>query len=293
MSDGESLHAGIARSCRSGRAPIDGRAPEGGLTNESCTVTDGRRLCRALGRDFPLHQCHRAQRKWRTRRPRRRLRPAIVHAETGVMVLALHRRANLRRGDVRANARASPPSARAFTTPCRTMSAARAHLLGVPCDPRLRHDPAGGNSRMLPRLDGLLRAGRCRGRQVPLPIVFGHNDLLPANFLDDGERLWLIDFEYAGFNTAMFDLAGLASNAGFDPKTDDACSPLFRPHADAALIQSLSRHEVRLASARSHVEHGLGNPPRAPASTTSPTPTKTSTASTPPGRLSAHYGRRT
>jgi thiamine kinase-like enzyme len=29
-------------------------------------------------------------------------------------------------------------------------------------------------------------------------------------------RLWLIDFEYAGFGTAMFDLAGIASNAGFD-----------------------------------------------------------------------------
>ena len=50
--------------------------------------------------------------------------------------------------------------------------------------------------------------------QVALPIVFGHNDLLPANFLDDGNRLWLIDFEYAGFSTAMFDLAGAASNAG-------------------------------------------------------------------------------
>lgn len=54
--------------------------------------------------------------------------------------------------------------------------------------------------------------------QMPLPIAFGHNDLLPGNFLDDGEKLWLIDFEYAGFNTAMFDLAGAASNAQM---TDD------------------------------------------------------------------------
>jgi thiamine kinase-like enzyme len=46
--------------------------------------------------------------------------------------------------------------------------------------------------------------------QVPLPIIFGHNDLLPANLLDDGDRLWLIDFEYAGFGTAMFDVAGTA-----------------------------------------------------------------------------------
>ena len=31
--------------------------------------------------------------------------------------------------------------------------------------------------------------------QLPLPIVFGHHDLLPGNFIDDGERLWLIDFQ--------------------------------------------------------------------------------------------------
>jgi thiamine kinase-like enzyme len=55
--------------------------------------------------------------------------------------------------------------------------------------------------------------------------VFGHNDLLPANILDDGQRLWLIDFEYAGFNTAMFDIAGLASNAEM---TDDESADLIR-----------------------------------------------------------------
>jgi len=41
----------------------------------------------------------------------------------------------------------------------------------------------------------------------------GHNDLLAANIIDDGERLWLIDWEYAGFNSALFDLGGLASNS--------------------------------------------------------------------------------
>ena len=35
----------------------------------------------------------------------------------------------------------------------------------------------------------------------PVEIVFGHNDLLPANILDDGRRLWLVDWEYAGFNS--------------------------------------------------------------------------------------------
>jgi thiamine kinase-like enzyme len=46
----------------------------------------------------------------------------------------------------------------------------------------------------------------------PVDIVFGHNDLLPANFIDDGNKIWLIDFDYAGFNSPLFDLSNLASN---------------------------------------------------------------------------------
>jgi thiamine kinase-like enzyme len=60
-----------------------------------------------------------------------------------------------------------------------------------------------------------------------LPLVYGHNDLLPANFLEADGRLWLIDFEYAGFSTAMFDLAGLSSNAGF---TDEQSAQLLETY---------------------------------------------------------------
>ena len=56
--------------------------------------------------------------------------------------------------------------------------------------------------------------------QMPLPIVFGHHDLLPGNFIDDGTRLWLIDWEYGGFGTAMFDLANLAANGRFTAADD-------------------------------------------------------------------------
>ena len=58
-------------------------------------------------------------------------------------------------------------------------------------------------------------ADALEAQQMPLPIVFGHHDLLPGNFLDDGKRLWLIDWEYGGFGTAMFDLANLAANGSF------------------------------------------------------------------------------
>ncbi len=39
-----------------------------------------------------------------------------------------------------------------------------------------------------------------------------HNDLLPANVVDDGDRLWLIDWEYAGIGNPLFDLASVAAN---------------------------------------------------------------------------------
>jgi thiamine kinase-like enzyme len=39
-----------------------------------------------------------------------------------------------------------------------------------------------------------------------------HNDLLPANFIDEGGRLRLIDWEYAGAGDPFFDLGNLAVN---------------------------------------------------------------------------------
>ena len=50
----------------------------------------------------------------------------------------------------------------------------------------------------------------------PREIVFGHNDFLAANFLDDGSKIWVVDWEYGGFNDPLFDIGGLASNNDFD-----------------------------------------------------------------------------
>jgi thiamine kinase-like enzyme len=36
-----------------------------------------------------------------------------------------------------------------------------------------------------------------------------NNDLLAANFIDDGSRIWLIDYEYAGNNDACFELGNI------------------------------------------------------------------------------------
>jgi thiamine kinase-like enzyme len=44
-----------------------------------------------------------------------------------------------------------------------------------------------------------------------------HNDLLAANILDDGERLWLIDYELSGNNDACFELGNIWSEAVLEP----------------------------------------------------------------------------
>src|SRR5262249_56980191 len=36
-----------------------------------------------------------------------------------------------------------------------------------------------------------------------------NNDLLAANFIDDGDRIWLIDYEYSGNNDACFELGSI------------------------------------------------------------------------------------
>ncbi|MGI8433799.1 MAG: phosphotransferase [Nocardioidaceae bacterium] len=48
---------------------------------------------------------------------------------------------------------------------------------------------------------------------APLATVPCNNDLLAANFIDDGERLWVIDFEYAGNNDPCFELGNIWSES--------------------------------------------------------------------------------
>ena len=92
------------------------------------------------------------------------------------------------------------------------------------------HTLSEGKSRHVPILPDLLaRAARLEEAVGPIEVVFGHNDLLAANFIDDGQRLWLVDWEYAGFNSPLFDLGGLVSNSELVPRAGGAdLEPLFR-----------------------------------------------------------------
>lgn len=70
----------------------------------------------------------------------------------------------------------------------------------------------------LPEL--LAQAARLEAAVGQIDLVFGHNDLLPANFIHDGARMWLIDWDYAGFNSPLFDLGGLAANNGLSERQE-------------------------------------------------------------------------
>jgi thiamine kinase-like enzyme len=60
-------------------------------------------------------------------------------------------------------------------------------------------------------------AGRIEARRAAATSVPCHNDLLNANFLDDGERLCIVDWEYAGMGDRFFDLANFSINHELDP----------------------------------------------------------------------------
>jgi len=64
----------------------------------------------------------------------------------------------------------------------------------------------------------------------PLPTVPCHNDLLAENYLYDGERLWIVDYEYSGNNDPTFELGNTAQELGFDAgRQEELCAAYFGP----------------------------------------------------------------
>jgi thiamine kinase-like enzyme len=199
---------------------------KGGLSNESWKVTDakGTHVVR-FGQDFPVHHVDRAREAMSARAAHAAgFAPEVQYTAKGVMVCAFIDAKTWVAADVRANPERVGKLLRDFHAKL------PAHVTGTPVifwPFHVIRDYARvlkeGQSSFLPDVPRLMALAQAfEAAQVPLPIIFGHHDLLPGNFLDDGERLWLIDFEYAGFGTAMFDLAGAAANAEMDEAQSQA-----------------------------------------------------------------------
>ena len=204
-------------------------APEplgGGITNINFTVEDaGERYVVRIGEDIPAHGVYRVNELAAARAAHAAgISPEIVHAEPGALAMRWVHGRTLEPADVRDPARIGrvldtvrhchrdiPPHFRGTTPIFWVFQVVRDYAR------TLRED----GSRMAGRLEDLLgRAARLESVVGPVEIVFGHNDLLAANFIDDGDRVWLIDWEYAGFNSPLFDLGGLASNNEMDAEQE-------------------------------------------------------------------------
>ena len=222
---------------------IDIAVLKGGLSNESFLVKDasGRHVVR-FGHDYPFHHVFRDRELMTARAAHAAgFGPEIRYAEPGVMVSAFLDARTYGGADVARERLRIAHMLRRFHLDMASHVSGAGFIFWVFHIIRdyARTLEAGG-SRMIPELPTYLALNaELEAVQAPLPIIFGHGDLLPSNFLDDGKRLWLIDFEYAGFNTAMFDIAGAASNAGMSPdQADEFLATYFGHETEPAIVRS-------------------------------------------------------
>jgi len=200
--------------------PRDIAPLSGGITNVNIRVNDDRgKYVVRIGKDIPEHGVMRWNELALSQAAQSLgVSPAVVHYEPGILVLEFIDAQTFEEVDVRK----SKNLMRIIRLLAKTHRGIGQHLN----TPILTFWPFQVNQSYMSRLesDGSPHISKLADlkRQLELlqdatgqvDLVIGHNDLLAANILDDGDQLWLIDWEYGGFNTPLFDLAGLAGNNG-------------------------------------------------------------------------------
>jgi thiamine kinase-like enzyme len=214
--------------------PIEISPLGGGITNRNFLVDDRRagRFVVRFGADIPIHGVMRFNELAAARAAHAAgISPEVVHAEAGILVTRCIAGTTLTAEDVRGDGRLE----RIVALVRRCHRDVAPHLRGPVLAfwvfhvirsyiGTLRDD----ESRLRARLSDLSRLCDALERKVgPVDIVFAHNDLLAANLIDDGERLWLIDWDYAGFDSPLFDLANLSSNNGLTEAQDRRVLSLY------------------------------------------------------------------
>jgi thiamine kinase-like enzyme len=199
---------------------------EGGITNHNILVDDGvAKFVARLGEDIPEHGVMRWHELSASQAAHAAgVSPRVHYSQHGVLVLEYIQSTSLIETDLH------DPGV--LTSVVELVKKAHGevalHMRGNVLSFWIFHilrDYAGTlrdrNSSHVSKLDQLLDQANILEKAVgPVELVFGHNDLLPANILDAGDRYWLIDWEYAGFNSPLFDLGGLASNCALDREAE-------------------------------------------------------------------------
>ncbi|MEI4261153.1 phosphotransferase [Roseovarius sp. D0-M9] len=240
MTPDEAITAARALPCWTA---VTAAAPlEGGITNHNIKVMDeGRAYVVRLGTDIPEHGILRWHELSLSRAAAEAgLSPAIYHHEPGALVIDYIQSAALAEADLHDEAtlmqatdlvaelhRELPKHAHGPTLAFWVFHILRSYA----------HDLRARGSRHTPKLSGLLDEASALERAVgPVQMVLGHNDLLPANILRGADRMWLIDWEYGGWNSPLFDLGGLASNAALPRDAEEAILTRYYGTAPGAAL---------------------------------------------------------
>ncbi len=224
----------------------------GGRTNLNFTVTDdsGSYVAR-FGEDLPEHQLLRFNELAASRAAHAAgLSPAVRHVETGLCVVDYIASKTLDEPDIGAEGMLE----RIIPLVQKCHKEMPKHFRGPALIFWVFHvirdyaatmaDRGSTYSSKLPEFLQICEA--LEAASGPFDIVFGHNDLMAANFLDDGKRLWLIDWDYAGFNTPLFDLGGLASNNSL---TDTQESHMLELYFDGPISADLKQRYAAMKCA--------------------------------------------
>ena len=208
------------------REPVTPEPLSGGITNRNYLVRHrGERFVVRVGADIPVHQITRSNELAASRAAAAAdISPEVTHYEPGALVLRFVEGRTLKPEDVQAR----PMLARILPLLRRCHREVERHLRGAVQIFWVFHvvqDYADtlseGGSRFVRELPRLLAvASELRAAIGAIDIVFCHNDLLAANLIEAGDRLWLIDWDYAGFNSPLFDLANLSSNSELRPQDE-------------------------------------------------------------------------
>ncbi|MDA0220334.1 MAG: phosphotransferase [Proteobacteria bacterium] len=206
--------------------PVEPELLGAGITNVNFKVVDGgEAYVVRIGGDIPEHGISRRSEIASCRAAiGAGVAPQLIHLEPGIQVSRFIEGRTYGEADVREQANLE----RIVPVLKRLHDEAPRHLRGAAPLFWVFHvlrDYAGrmadDNHRLVASLPRLMALAQDLEDAVgPIRLVFGHNDLLPANIIDDGTRIWLIDWDYAGFNSPLFDLGGLASNNQLSPEQE-------------------------------------------------------------------------
>jgi thiamine kinase-like enzyme len=193
---------------------------EGGITNLNFLVNHGNdKLVVRLGQDIPEHLVFRSNEINVSKAAYEiGVSPKLIHSELGVLVLEYIESETLNPTGVQKNLDRIMPVIKKIHNEIPNFLSGQPAMFWVFYVIKYYANFLRSNhSSHQDKIDDLLyKASKLEKLSSPREIVFGHNDFLAANFLDDGSKIWVVDWEYGGFNDPLFDIGGLASNNDFN-----------------------------------------------------------------------------